>query len=100
MCCTSRKGTGSDAGRGGGGRGRAGGPPVDEPITRTAGLLRGPVRGAAGRGGAGAGAGARYPAGVVGRPVSALILGMSCSRTLSIDCATLPTLAGLVTYSL
>src|SRR5918998_3980157 len=34
---------------------------------------------------------------VTGRPVSALIFGVSCSRTLSIDWATLPTLAGLVT---
>jgi hypothetical protein len=34
---------------------------------------------------------------LTGRPVSALIFGISCSRTLSIDWPTLPTLAGLVT---
>ena len=34
---------------------------------------------------------------VTGRPVSALIFGISCSRTLSIDWLTLPTFAGLVT---
>jgi hypothetical protein len=75
----------------------ASGPPVEEPMTSTAGFLPGPVRGAAG-GGGGTGAAARAAgAGVTGRPVSALILGISCSRTLSIDWPTLPTLAGLVT---
>ena len=75
---------------------RASGPPVEEPITRTAGFLPGPVRGAAGRGG-GDRAAARAGPTVTGRPVSALIFGISCSRTLSIDWPTLPTLAGLVT---
>src|SRR3954447_25685176 len=99
MCWTSRTGTGRDAGSWGRILARASGPPVEEPITRTAGFLPGPVRGAAARGGGG-GAATRAGPTVTGRPVSALILGMSCSRTLSIDCPTLPTLAGLVTYSL
>ena len=48
-------------------------------------------------GAAGGTAAARAGPAVTGRPVSALILGISCSRTLSIDWPTLPTLAGLVT---
>ena len=69
-------------------------------MTRTAGGLRAAPRRGAGAAGRGAGAAAdrRGPgAGPAGRPVSALIRGISCSRTLSIDWLTLPTLAGLVT---
>src|SRR3954451_1807690 len=97
MCCTISTGTARSAGSLGSTWARASGPPVEEPMTRTAGFLPGPVRGAAGRGGGG---GAAAGPAVIGRPVSALILGISCSRTLSIDWPTLPTLAGLVTYSL
>src|SRR4051812_1714652 len=97
MCCTISTGTGRSAGSLGSTWASASGPPVEEPMTRTAGLLLGPLRGAAGRGGGG---GAAAGPAVIGRPVSALILGISCSRTLSIDWLTLPTLAGLVTYSL
>ena len=59
-------------------------------------VLPGPVRGAGVRGG-GPGAAAVARAAEAGRPVSTLMRGMSCSRTLSIDWPTLPTLAGLVT---
>ena len=78
-------------------RASASGPPVEEPMTRTAGFLAGAGarRGRRGRGHGGSGA--RAGPAVTGRPVSALIFGISCSRTLSIDWPTLPTLAGLVT---
>src|SRR3954471_15422119 len=62
MCCTSSTGTGREAGSCGSTPASASGPPVEEPITRTAGFLPGPVRRAAGGGGGaavGAGAGAR-----------------------------------------
>ena len=61
-------------------------------------LARAGARGGRARTGT-TGAAARAGPGVTGRPVSALIFGISCSRTLSIDWPTLPTLAGFVTYS-
>src|SRR3954464_1179551 len=63
MCCTSSTGTARLAGSIGRTRASASGPPVEEPMTRTAGFLPGPVRGTAGRGGGGGGGGGGPPAG-------------------------------------
>ncbi len=69
-------------------------------MTRARGALAAEVRvrvvtGVAGRAGAGAAATGAAAAAMPG--TSALILGMSCWRTDSIDSLTLPTLAGFVT---
>ncbi len=69
-------------------------------MTRARGALAAEVRvrvvtGVAGRAGAGAAATGAAAAAIPG--TSALILGMSCSRTESMDSWTDPTFAGLVT---
>ena len=59
MCWTSSTGTGREAGSCGSTLASASGPPVEEPMTSTAGFVRGPrARAAAGRGGDGGGAAA------------------------------------------
>ena len=94
MCWTTTTGTGRLAGSEPSTLASASGPPVEAAMAIA--LIR-PVRagGCAGRRAGTAETGAATP----GRPPRLRILGISCSRIIRWDSATLPTLAGLVTKS-
>ncbi len=94
MCWTTTTGTGRSAGRAGSTVASASGPPVELPIASTP---KGPVRGRRTDGRAGGGGGVAVAAPRRRVPVSALSLGMSCSRMFFCDSAKLPTFDGFVT---